>query len=99
MTADTVLLLEPPSFSCGHCRFRSEVSGHWSVENGRLTFRADEDPQPRRGPDLEGCCEGQDCGAFASIVADSNEHQVINGTELETLRETARRFSEKEMSE
>jgi hypothetical protein len=97
--ADYVLILEPPSFVCSHCRFSSRVSGNWSVEDNRLVFRADEDPQPRRGPDLEGCCEGYDCGEFAGIITEGREHQVIRGTELEVLRRTARESSGKKPSE
>jgi hypothetical protein len=98
-SADYILILEPPSFTCSHCRFSSHVKGNWSVENGRLVFLAEEDPQPRRGPDLDGCCEGNDCGEFASIITEGREHQVIRGTELEVLRRTARESSKKKTSE
>lgn len=81
------LELEPPRFSCGHCRFSTSLTGRWSVEDGRLVFRADADPQPRRGPDLEGCCESRDVAEFTEIVTDTD--QVINREELAALRAAA----------
>ena len=51
------LQIEGPTATCGECRFMSALSGTFSVEGGRLVWRGDRDLQPRRGPDLEGCCE------------------------------------------
>lgn len=87
------LEIEGPSAACGRCRFMSALSGRWSVEDGRLVWRADPDPQPRRGPDLESCCEGRKCGEFAGIVADGGE---LSAADVAALRETARLARERE---
>ena len=81
------LELEPPILACGHCRFGSAVQGEWSVEDGRLVFRADADPQPRRGPDLNHCCESSVVAEFTKIT--SWQGLVIEGDQLEELRKTA----------
>jgi hypothetical protein len=85
--SDTTLELESPMFSCGACHFGTCIAGEWSIEEGRLVFRASPDPQQRRGPDLDGCCEGYACGHFTKIVADTD--QVFEGEQLEQLRSTA----------
>jgi hypothetical protein len=84
------LLLTPPSFMCSKCHFMTNLSGRWSIEHGRLMFRADEDPQPRRGPDLVSCCEGYECGDFTKIVTEyGSEKQEFSRQELDELRRTA----------
>lgn len=89
-SAEVPLLLAPPSFMCSKCHFSTSLSGRWSIEHGRLTFRADEDPQPRRGPDLGGCCEGYECGNFTKIVTEyGSEEQEFSRKELDELRRTA----------
>lgn len=50
--------IESPLATCGSCRFTTALSGAWSVEDGRLVFRADLDPLGRRGPSMGSCCEG-----------------------------------------
>lgn len=52
------LEIENPLAACGSCRFTTALSGTWSVEDGRLVFRAALDPLPRRGPSMGTCCEG-----------------------------------------
>src|ERR1035441_7885100 len=64
------LEIDNPSVQCGHCRFGARLTGVWSVEDGRLVFRADADPQPRRGPDLSSCCES------SPVVERSEEHRL-----------------------
>jgi hypothetical protein len=54
------LTIEAPSARCGHCGFTTSVAGGWSVEAGRLIFRAEPNPFPFRGPDEDWCGE---CGA------------------------------------
>jgi hypothetical protein len=56
------LEIENPLATCGYCRFTSELSGTWSVEDGRLVFRAALNPLTRRGPSLGSCCEGSHGG-------------------------------------
>ena len=90
------LEIENPLASCGHCRFTSMLAGKWSVEDGRLVFRADPDPQPGRGPDLEGCCEDTECGEFARVTAGDDE---LTAEQVAALRKTARDEREREMRE
>lgn len=89
------LEVEPPSAVCGYCRFTSALHGTFSVEDGRLVWRAEADPQPSRGPDLERCCEGHSCGDFAGVeVTDSAGGWVtreLAADDVATLRETARK--------
>ena len=82
------LQLEGPSATCGGCRFMSALTGKWSVEEGRLVWRAEPDPQPRRGPDLETCCESDRCppGGFEYITADGEE---LSTEDMAALRVTA----------
>ena len=52
------LEISAPLATCGGCRFGTALSGTWSVEDGRLVFRAAADPLQRRGPSMGSCCEG-----------------------------------------
>ena len=79
--------IQPPLARCGYCGFTTALTGAFAVEDGRLVFRADPDPQPRRGPDLEGCCEGRECGRFEHIAADDRE---LTADEVAALRAAAR---------
>lgn len=76
------LEIDNPSATCGHCRFMTTLTGEWSVEDGRLVFRAAADPQPRRGPDLRRCGEGRECGDFAHITVDGEELTAEQVTEM-----------------
>jgi hypothetical protein len=80
------LEIEDPSVHCGHCRFSARLSGKWSVEDGRLVFRADADPQPRRGPDLESCCESDPVVYFRHVKAGDTD---LGDEEIAALRATA----------
>jgi hypothetical protein len=86
------LEIEPPSVQCGHCRFSSSLKGQWSVEDGRLVFRADADPQPGRGPDLDSCCESSPVVDFEHIaVTDGNwDTRELSAEDVASLREQAR---------
>jgi hypothetical protein len=64
--------LEAPLAVCGHYIFATASKGEWTVEDGRLVFRAAADPQTRRGPDLEGCCASDHTVWFAGIRDDWN---------------------------
>jgi hypothetical protein len=83
------LELEGPSATCSRCRFASALKGTWSVEDGRLAWRGDADPQPGRGPDLDGCCEGSDCGDFGRITTDYLGEEALTGGQVAALRATA----------
>jgi hypothetical protein len=73
---------------CGGCGFATAMSGSWSVEDGRLTWRADPDPQPRRGPDLNWCGESDRCppDGFKRVTVDNRE---LSAEDIGTLRATA----------
>lgn len=81
------LQIENPLAVCGHCRFTTELSGEWSVEGGRLVFRADPDPQGRRGPDLESCGESDPVIEFEHVTAGG---KPLGAGQVAELRETAR---------
>jgi hypothetical protein len=81
-----VLEVQPPLFTCGDCRFTSAIHGAWSVEDGRLVFRADADPQPGRGPDLGGCCESDRDQLDVDFTCIDAGGQVFTGDDLAALR-------------
>jgi hypothetical protein len=54
-----MLEIDSPLATCGSCRFTTALTGTWSVEDGRLVFRAALDPLTRRGPSIDSCCEGR----------------------------------------
>jgi hypothetical protein len=94
--AGRALEIEGPSAVCGYCRFTSALQGAWSVEDGLLVWRAAPDPQPRRGPDLHGCCEGRECGEFSGVEADD---QVLSAEDVAALRASAEEAQRREMEE
>jgi hypothetical protein len=91
-----------PIAKCGHCRFGSALIGRWSVEGGRLVWRADPDPQPGRGPDLTSCCESSPVITFKRIVvtegADWAERD-LGAEDVTALRATAAEAQAREMRE
>jgi hypothetical protein len=89
--ADKTLEIEGPSVTCGHCRFSSSLDGEFSVEDGRLTWRAAPDPQPGRGPGLFSCCESDPVVEFKHVVAGDRE---FSSEEIAALRVTAGRVRE-----
>jgi hypothetical protein len=81
------LEIDGPTATCGGCRFTSALEGAWSVEDGRLVWRAEPDPQPGRGPDLTSCCEGSDCAdEFRHVTVDGGD---LSAGDLAALRATA----------
>lgn len=91
------LKIEPPSATCPYCRFTSAVAGEWSVEDGRLVFRAAEDPLPSRGPSLDYCCEGSDCGEFSGIEPSWGDNLTVTDEQFAVLKATATQAREDEM--
>lgn len=81
------LEIENPIAVCGHCRFATALSGEWSVEDGRLVFRADPDPQPRRGPHIDLCCQSDVVIEFRHVIVGRRE---LSAGQVAELRETAR---------
>ena len=90
----TTLEISHPSVTCGHCRFQSALDGEFTVEDGRLTWRASPDPQPRRGPDFLSCCESSPVIRFEHIDADGKD---LSDAEITTLRDTAEKARAEEM--
>lgn len=62
------LEIDNPLAECGGCRHGSALSGTWSVEDGRLVFRADLNPLARRGPSMGSCCEGHHEGVKSGAL-------------------------------
>lgn len=87
------LIIEPPMALCGNCNFQTALAGKFSVENGRLVWRADADIQPRRGPDLTGCVEGYDVAKFAHVeVVQSSggwEYERLSDPDFDALKNSA----------
>src|ERR1700733_7752642 len=78
------LEIDGPTATCGNCRFMTKLAGKFSVEDGRLVWRGDPDPQPRRGPDLMSCREGGDCpGEFGHVTVDGED---LSAEDIAALR-------------
>lgn len=80
------LEIEHPSVRCGDCGFTSWIHGEWSVEDGRLVFRAAADPLPGRGASLDYCGESSEIAEFTRIRID--EH-FLPDDEFAALKDTA----------
>jgi hypothetical protein len=76
-----------PTAQCGHCGFMSSLEGAWSVEDGRLVFRAAADPLSHRGPDFDSCCESDPVVQFRRIVT---EGTPLTDEQVAALRASAR---------
>jgi hypothetical protein len=87
-SAEEVLAVLGPSATCGHCRFTTALTGKFSVEDGRLVWRAAADPQPRRGPDLHGCFESSPVIHFEHVTVDGKR---LSAEQVAALRQTAQR--------
>ena len=88
--------IEGPSVTCGACHFTSALKGAFSVEDGRLVWRGDADPQPCRGPDFRSCCEGRECGDFLHVTANWGDRE-FSGEEIAALQTAAEQAREEEM--
>jgi hypothetical protein len=75
-----------PLAECGHCRFTARLHGRWSVEDGRLVFRAALNPLASRGPDLDSCCESSPVVQFRQITVDG---EPLTGEQVAALRASA----------
>jgi hypothetical protein len=71
------LEIDNPLATCGGCRFTSALSGTWSVEGGRLVFRAMLNPLTRRSPSVGSCCESSHDGRgaieFSGVTVDGEQ--------------------------
>jgi hypothetical protein len=65
-----LLEIDNPHAECGHCGFGNRLTGTWSVEDGRLVFRADANPLTHRGPDFHSCGESSEIAEFTRITVD-----------------------------
>jgi len=84
---DRTLDIDGPTATCGHCRFVTALAGKFSVEDGLLVWRGDADLQPRRGPDLESCCESDPVIGFERVEVDS---EPLSAGQLASLRRSQR---------
>jgi hypothetical protein len=91
MIKSGTLEIRAPLAECGDCRFATELSGEFYVEDGHLIWRSDRMIQPRRGPDLNGCNESWDIVHFDHVTADGKE---LTKAQIEMLRETDRNAME-----
>jgi hypothetical protein len=80
------LQIDAPTATCGHCGFSSRLVGTWTVEDGRLVFRADLDPLANRGPDYTSCCESDPVVQFRRITLDGDPQ---TGEQIAELRASA----------
>lgn len=83
---DKALEIQDPLATCGHCGFTTALTGVFSVEDGLLVWRGAPDPQSRRGPDLNGCCESDLVIEFERIIADGED---LGAEQVAALRESA----------
>jgi hypothetical protein len=87
------LEIESPLATCGDCRFTTALDGAWSVEDGRLVFRARLNPLTRRGPSMGTCCEGHHEGVefgaleFRRVTLDGNP---LSDEQFATLKASAK---------
>ena len=88
---EMTLEIEGPLATCGHCRFTTALTGKFTVEDGLLVWRGAADPQPRRGPDLQSCCESSPVVEFEHIAVEGEE---LGAEQVAALRETARHWNE-----
>jgi len=86
------LEIDSPLATCGGCRFTTALGGTWSVEDGRLVFRAALNPLARRGPGMGSCCEGRHEGVesgvleFRRVTVDGN---ALSDEEFAVLKASA----------
>lgn len=68
------LEIDAPMAECGWCGYGQRLSGTWTVEDGRLVFRAHLDPLMRRGPGYSSCSESDHGGngaiSFTRVTVD-----------------------------
>ena len=84
-----------PLVTCGHCSFGSSLTGTWSVEGGRLVFRADANPLRGRGPDFESCGESSEIPTFRRITVGYGD-EPLTDEQFEELKAAARAADEAE---
>jgi hypothetical protein len=90
------LVIENPLAECGHCGFGTMLHGAWSVEDGRLVFRADPNPLRSRGPDYESCGESSTVARFSRIAVDG---EALTDEQVAALQATARTADEAEFGD
>lgn len=83
-----VLDIDSPDVRCSVCSFTTSLSGQWTVEDGRLVFRADADPLQSRGPDFGGCSEGRQPHSVVGVTVDYG-HRRLSDEEFAMLRSAA----------
>jgi hypothetical protein len=84
-----LLEIENPLARCGHCGHVNGLDGTWSVEDGRLVFRADANPLTSRGPDFHGCSESSEVTEFKKITVDDKPLTPEQVAELQAVERAA----------
>jgi len=84
-----LLEIENPGAQCGHCGFGNRLKGAWSVEGGRLVFRADANPLRSRGPDFESCGESDEIAEFRKITVNGEPLTPEQVAELQAAARAA----------
>jgi hypothetical protein len=77
------LKIDEPTAKCGNCRFGNLLTGKWSVEDGRLVFRADTSPLRSRGPSLGWCGE---CGAEFDLLTMGLSDTPLSTDDFDALK-------------
>ena len=90
------LEIDAPIAECGHCHFSTALTGKWSVEGGRLIFRAALNPLTRRGPSLTSCCESDPVVKFRRITVDGEPLTDEQVTALRANSESAEAWREEQ---
>jgi hypothetical protein len=85
---EPLLNLDNPTVQCNVCFFENVLSGTWTVENGRLVFRADADPLQTRGPDFHHCAESSEVTEFTSMTFDYGQ-QRFSDEDFRALQATS----------
>jgi hypothetical protein len=85
----TLVEIENPLAECGHCGFTNSLTGTWSVEDGRLVFRADPNPLTRRGPNFHYCGESSETAEFTQITVDDKPLTSEDVTALQAAEQAA----------
>jgi hypothetical protein len=86
-----LLEIDNPLAECGHCGFANRLTGAWSVEDGRLVFRADANPLTRRGPNFHYCGESSETAEFTQITVDD---KPLASKDVEALQAAERAADE-----
>lgn len=88
------LVISAPLATCGWCGFSTRLDGVWSVEDGRLVFRALLNPLAKRGPDYSTCSEGRhDHDGMLEFTRITVDDEALSDEQTAMLRQSAQSVS------